>query len=170
MVGRLSIQGREERLQVWEGMKGSHGNLLLPIANVAIQSLQASFQWTLKPLSQEVKPRTWIQRLDAVELEERRRERPDRLVFLSAGTQAAFEMPLALLPTRTSLLQAKRLPGLPTPTGRCPTPFGIKGSGRWATSKIIRMTRSYFPGPPTFLGPRVGEAKYQGLFPIYQHY
>ena len=33
----MEHQGRENGLQVWEGMKGFHGNFCLPVAKVALQ-------------------------------------------------------------------------------------------------------------------------------------
>lgn len=49
--GRWGMErwGRENRLQVWEGMKSFHGNLCLPADKVALQIPQAPFPRTLKP-------------------------------------------------------------------------------------------------------------------------
>lgn len=38
--------GEGEQARVWEGMKGFHGNLCLPVTKVALQIPQASFPWT----------------------------------------------------------------------------------------------------------------------------
>lgn len=169
-MGRLSSHGREEGLQVWEGMKGFHGNLRLPVANVVIQSPQAPFQWTLKPLSQEAKPRTWIQKLDAIELEERGRERPDRLVFLSATKRQAprhhLKCPWPYSQQKPVFSKQEGFQACPPPLAAVLHYLGSKDLG----DGLLQMTCFYFPGSPTSLGPRVGEAKYQGLFPLCNRY
>lgn len=83
--------GREKRLQVWEGMKGFHGNLCLPVANVTIQIPQAPFQWTLKPTSQEASQEPDFR--DLV-LAERGGERPDKVGFspqMGCGHQGSIQ-------------------------------------------------------------------------------
>lgn len=70
----MERQGRETRLQVWEGMKGFHGNLCLPITKVVLQIPQAAFPWTLKPTPLAAKSPT-LGDWNAVESEsERNRE------------------------------------------------------------------------------------------------
>lgn len=52
----LECPGRENRLQVWKGMKGFHGNLCLPVEDVALQILQAPFPRTLKSDVRKTEP------------------------------------------------------------------------------------------------------------------
>lgn len=91
----VECQGRENRRQVWKRMKGFHGNLCLPVAEVALRIPQASFPWTLKPASLAAESLT-VERLECSTSGRERRER--------RGNQAALKMPLnpscrLLLPT-----------------------------------------------------------------------
>lgn len=92
----MERQGRENKRQVWEGMKGFHGNLCLPVTKVALQIPQASFPWTLKPASLAAESLT-LKRLGCIRLGRGEGERVEVKLFCwnqGSGSQAALETPL----------------------------------------------------------------------------
>lgn len=92
----MERQGRENRRHVWEGMKGFHDNLCLPVTKVALQIPQASFPWTLKPASLAAESPA-LERRGCIRFGRGEGEKVEARLFCwnqNAGPQVALETPL----------------------------------------------------------------------------